>query len=372
MNGGGSSPGGAFDHRGGGPVREPAFELREELFWRSTRPGLPELRRLLEQLFGKSAADGRLLGQERLKKRVYRLRVQAGDGARSVIVKWLHSASLGLRNQLVVERWLPALGLGENGPALLGVAAESSGRGVWHVYEDFGDRTLEGGHRRAGDVAAAIEVIAGLHVGSAGHAQLPEYRRWGYDLGPDMCILAVSDAMAVLESTQLRGLAAAAGRTAVLDRLLERMTRLWEEGPERSAAMRELGGSDVLLHGDLWPVNVLVVGEDESLRVRLIDWDNVAAGTVAYDLSTLLAGFPERERRWILDLYREAVAAAGWLLPSPPELNFLFSTAEWMRWTDCLMWRALALLDCSEDWAWDRLAAVEQWAGSMEALLPAE
>src|SRR5919198_2867820 len=117
------------------------IEGLDDVLASSSQPGLPELRAVLQEVVGGWYPTARLIGQQRLKSRVYRLRFEANGGVRSLVLKRL-DPSVAQRNQLVVTRWLPALGLRDSAPALLGVAAERSGRCVWHLYEDLGDRTL--------------------------------------------------------------------------------------------------------------------------------------------------------------------------------------------------------------------------------------
>lgn len=335
------------------------------------QPGVPELRCLMEELFGGSTADPRVLAEQRLTpSRVYRFRIAASKGVRSVVVKRL-TPDVAHRNQLVVRRWLPALGLSASGPSLLGAAAERRGRCVWHVYEDFGDRTLAAGDVAWDSVRAAVGLVAQIHARSAGHALLPECRQCGGDLGSYSYTSSLSDAIIMLESTQLRDLALAAGQTDILDRLLERIVRLHDKRLERTEAMNELGGPDVLLHGDLSAANTLVIPTGDRVQVRLIDWDHAAVGSVAYDVSTFLSGFPLPDRPRILELYRESISAFDWELPSPAELNSLFDTAECVRLADSVIWRATAVVDEDYD-CWKKLASVEQWFDFREPVLPTE
>jgi hypothetical protein len=145
---------------------------------------LPELRTVLQELFSGSGSTARVIGQQRLKRSVYRVQLEANGGVRSVVLKRL-APGLAQRNQLVATRWLPALGLGDSGPALLAVAAERSGRCVWHIYENLGDRTLAAGDADPRQIEAAVALIAQLHTRSAGHALLPECRVYGGDLVQD-------------------------------------------------------------------------------------------------------------------------------------------------------------------------------------------
>src|SRR5213594_1294130 len=73
--------------------------------------------------------------------RAFRVQAQVDGAVRSLIVKRLRP-HIAYRDELLTKRWLPAVGLGEAVPALLGVAAERHGSRVWHIYEDLGDCSL--------------------------------------------------------------------------------------------------------------------------------------------------------------------------------------------------------------------------------------
>src|SRR5262245_38448005 len=91
--------------------------------------GLTELRALLGALLGGPGATGRFLQRSGLNGRVDRLRFQVNGQERSLVVKRL-APEIAQRNRLVAERWLPAVGLSQHGPPLLGSAAERGGRCV--------------------------------------------------------------------------------------------------------------------------------------------------------------------------------------------------------------------------------------------------
>ena len=90
-------------------------------------------------------------------------------------------------------------------------------------------------------------------------------------------------------------------------------------------------------------------------------------GPFSYDVSTFLYQSPAEERAWILRRYREAVARAGWRLPTDGELNLLFHTAETARCANCLLWPAMALLNDGAEWGVAALVEIERW---FEALRP--
>jgi aminoglycoside/choline kinase family phosphotransferase len=311
----------------------------------------------------------RLIGQPRLKSSVYRLQFEAKGGVRSLVVKRL-DPSVAQRNQLVATRWLPALGLRESAPALLGVAAERSGRCVWHLYEDLGERTLAAGDADPRQVEAAVAVIAQLHTRSAAHALLPECRVYGGDLGISYYTSNVCDAMRSLEGLRPPAVELSPERVALRDGLLARLHQLLDEQPYRAHVMAELGGPDVLLHGDLWTINVLVCPTGNGLRARLIDWDHAGVGPISYDLSTFLYRFPPPARQWILDLYQDEVRHLGWRLPSAADLNLLFDTAEQARLVNRLIWAAIALWKDHAEWGFDELADFAHWLDVVQPVLP--
>ena len=143
-------------------------------------------------------------------------------------------------------------------------------------------------------------------------------------------------------------------------RVLENLYRLREDAPRRVQALEAIAIPETLLHGDLWPKNVLVTGAGDGLRAQLIDWDHVGAGPFTYDLSTFLYRASREERPWIVQRYREAVQPAGWRLPPDDHLNLLLHTAEVARQAHCILFIAIALQHDAAEWApqeliyWDR------------------
>jgi Phosphotransferase enzyme family len=331
-------------------------------------PGLTELRGVLLELLDPSGATGWLVGEHRFKRSgVYRLQFQINSQAHALVVKRLDPA-VAQHNQLVATRWLPALGLDQSGPALLGVAAERTGQCVWHIYEDLGDQRLDTTNPEQGHVEAAVDLIARLHVGFAGHALLAECRLHGGDLGMASYTANIRDAIRGLESLQPTCADLGSEQMALRDRLLRRLPKLLDEAPDRARAMAELGGPETLLHGDLWPTNILTVPSRHGLQARLIDWDKAGVGPPLYDLSTLLYRFSAEYRPWILNRYQQAVASLGWRLPSPGDLNLLLETAEISRLANCLLWPCIAALETPAAWTFNSLAMVEDW---FESIAPA-
>ncbi|HXV62284.1 MAG TPA: phosphotransferase [Vicinamibacteria bacterium] len=330
--------------------------------------GLLELREGLAKLVNDTGGSSRLIDQKRLKRRVYRLKFEIDDRLHSFIVKRLESC-VAQRVQLVANRWLPALGLGESGPPLLATFAERRGDCVWHVYEDLGNWALDATHLDPSRVRAALELIARVHTSFADHALLGECRQHGGDRGIYFFGSNLRDAIHGLEALSEDDLEPATGFPGVRDRLLERLRGLLEEEPHRAQLQAELGGSETLLHGDLWTTNAFVFPSDDGPRARLIDWDHVGVGPVGYDLSTFLFRFQIQHRPWILEQYRDLVADAGWRLPRVRDLNVLFETAEFARYANRVIWASIALLD-HEEWGFDELADIERWFEDFRPALP--
>src|SRR5262249_35120122 len=158
---------------------------------------------------------------------------------------------------------------------------------------------------------------------------LPECRLHGDDRGTSFYAASVRDAVGSLEALRPPAVHLSPERSALRDRLLGRLDRLQREESRRAQVIQESGGPEALLHGDLWPKNVLVVPRDGRVQARLIDWDRAGVGPVTYDLSAFLGRFPAQDRPWILDRYRQAVGRFGWQLPPAAVLNLLFETAEY-------------------------------------------
>jgi hypothetical protein len=306
-----------------------------------------------------------------LKKHVFRLTMGEGSEASSLVLKCMDPVS-ARRIELVSKRWLPAIGLDDAAPALLGVAAEPKGQRVWHVYEDLGDTMLDDKAPDRARVEAAVELIARLHVLSAEHPLLAECRHRARDVGIRYFACNVRDAIRGLEALGPPAIEFSPEQCDLRERLLGRLYPLHDELPERARQMDHLGGPELLLHGDLWTINTSVVETPGGLRARLIDWEHAAVGPYCYDLSTFLYRFQASERTWILEAYRRFVARSGWLLPAAEDLNHLFDTAERARYANRVVWPTIALLQGDPGgWELDELAEVDRWFEALEPVLVA-
>jgi phosphotransferase family enzyme len=333
-------------------------------------PGLPELRAALVRVLDDSHGAILYTGAQRLWSRVFRLQFAARDGLRSVVVKRLGPLE-ARRGEMVAWRWLPAVGLGEGGPGLLGVAALALGDWVWHVYEDLGDSGLAGRESDTAAVAAAVRLIASVHSRFASHPLLAECRSYRvFDIswfGGN-----VRDAIRSLENIRPPAATLTIDQAALRGRLLARLRRLLAEQDRRARALAESGGPETLLHGDLWTSNTFVVRTPEGLKARLIDWDRAGVGPMCYDLSTFLLRFPVSQRASILDLYTHSLEEDTWRPPHHDRLNLLCETAELARYANCVVWPALAIAREGAAWGWSALAEVERWFNVIEPVLPGE
>lgn len=306
----------------------------------------------------------RLLVEERLSGRVRRVRL-AGGRRSSLVVKRVDRAA-ARKTELLSSRWLPAAGLRDCGPPLLASVSGPEGS-VWQVFEDLGDCALLPDRSQPGALEAATRLVARLHLASSSHELLPE---WSDELGGfDERFYAewVGRAARALETIEAPGLSP--DRLALRDRLSRRVDALLEQEPRRTRRLREAGWPVTLLHGDLWPQNVLLPqAGGGGRRARLIDWDQASVGPLVYDLSTFVSRLSPPVRLPALRLYGRAAGTAGWRLPGPAELDDAFETAECARLASCLVAPAEAAAEGAE-WAFEDLAAVDRWFAAPRPVL---
>jgi hypothetical protein len=333
-------------------------ERLERSFERWQEPGAPELCEALGELLRDGARPGDGLQLERLKPAVYRLKV--GSDTRPDLVLKRHPPAVAQTDRLVVERWLPALDLGDGCPQLVAAVAEREGCWVWHVYEDLGDGNLAA-ERLPWRLDAAVDFMAQLHGRAARHPLVPEVRWRARDHGVHFFASNVRDAVAALEALATPPRDVPPEFAGARERLLQCLYRLHDDMQRRLRLMEEAAGPDTLLHGDLWPKNVFVSMTPAGPRARLIDWDHVGVGPASYDVSTFLYQSAPEERPTILRRYREAVGRMGWRLPDHGTLNVLFHTAECARYAHCVVWAAMALLHDGAEWGIGELMDFEHW-----------
>lgn len=303
--------------------------------------------------------DLEVLDCRELSADVYRLTLTTGQPA-SVVMK-RREPGAAHRDRLLVRRWLPAVGLADAGPPLLATVCEQDGDAAWSVYEWLDGRSLDPVWADAGDLDRLVDVVASMHVRFAGHPLMVEVRCNGAYLGRDAYAGQLDDAMLALSAARRDPAARRHLGDALLTDLEDAVRRALEETPALLALLDEIGGPDTLLHGDLWPQNV-VAGPG---WLRLIDWERLGVGPAIYDLSTLLLRLPRADRRRVLDRYLTHVAAAGWPLPTVDEIVLLTTALERARLATLISWRVLDLLqapaDSAASWAVGRLQSIRTW-----------
>lgn len=343
---------------------EPLFDGRRD-------GGIDELRAALATIVGDSAD---LVGDERLKKGIHRLRFTGGARG-SLVVKRLDPV-VAHRSRVLEERWLPAAGLSKAGPGLLATVFARTGDVAWQVLRDLGNRGLDGLSHDEACVQAAVETIARLHRRFTEHSILAEVRLWGGDLGAPWYVSNVRDALRCIEALDAGQHALPERTREARERLIARLKRFGAEARERTALIARLDGQETLLHGDLWTKNVFALPAAASgtpIHVRLIDWDHAAVGPITYDLSTFLMRFESPRRAAVLAAYEEALGRDGPRL-TREEWNRLFDTAETARIANRVIWPALALLRDDarlRDWALDQLVEVDSWFETLGPVLEA-
>ncbi len=336
------------------------------------QPGLPALRQLLEKLLNKRRRIVQFLAHEPLqadRPRVYRLRFSVSGEPHSVVVKRMEPG-VAERNELLIKRWLPGVGMAGFGPALLGTAADPKGRCVWHVYEDLGDLSLDGRAPDRAQVKAAVDVIAQIHARFAGHTLLPEVRNLGNNLGASYFTSSVHEAIRGLELLRARIMRRSPRYVALCDRLLEELYAIRDEQSWRTQAVAELGGTETLLHGDLSATNTFVLLAEQGFNVRIIDWDRTAVGPTSWDLSTFLLRFPRHSRTWIFDLYAAAMKQAGWRMPSWREFNLLSEICEYARLANDIIWPTISIMKDKDDQGFERLEEIGHRFDDLNPILP--
>jgi hypothetical protein len=342
-----------------------------------------ELQACIRRLLGAGASmiEDQPLKAARVRREVWRAR---GDSHAFIIKRFTPERSCVER--LSLERWLPALGLADISPGLLGVVGGPKARFVWHIYEDLGDGTLDvddqppcGGHvvRDRGflsamrlhpgldRVEAAVASMARLHRASVNHAMLGECRYWTGDLGGHFLSASVRDALRALEALTTR-LRLSAAHLGTCDALLAALWRLKDEERDRCTQLAAHGGPECLLHGDFGVRNVILQRRGAGWAGRLIDWDHAGVGPASYDLSTFLVQLPLDMRAGALELYRNQSNCADVEWPDHETWNGLFDTAEQSRLANSVIWPALSAIDGEGDSAFEDLSAIASWFAALQ------
>jgi aminoglycoside phosphotransferase (APT) family kinase protein len=116
------------------------------------------------------------------------------------------------------------------------------------------------------------------------------------------------------------------------------------------------------VHGELYPSNVLVVREEDPVRVCPVDWEMAAIGPGPIDLAALVGGWDPTERHSLVAAYRRGLAGAGTTAPAPEALaadlsrSRLHLALQWLGWSSA--WRPPR--EHAHDWVGEALALTEE------------
>lgn len=115
-----------------------------------------------------------------------------------------------------------------------------------------------------------------------------------------------------------------------LDALAARDPRIAALAPALAAAAARLANAPpAVIHGELFPANVLIDGE----RVCVLDWETIARGPALLDLATLTAGAWEDPDEPLAEAYRRA-------LPDPPPRDAFLAELDAARLLTAARWLA--------------------------------
>jgi len=115
-----------------------------------------------------------------------------------------------------------------------------------------------------------------------------------------------------------------------------------------------------LVHGELYPSNVMIVESESPVRVCPVDWEMSALGPGLIDLAALVGGWEEPERERLVKAYARGVEAGG-AAPSPSLSADLAScrlhlALQWIGWSS--EWTPPA--EHAHDWVDEALDLVEE------------
>lgn len=329
----------------------------------------PDLRDALNKFVGWGSAGIKLIACEKIKANVFRIRFEDRAQIRSIIAKGMDA--LAARSvEMTANRWLPAVDLNHIGPSLLAIAPQSDDQHVWHLYRDFGPCTLNAVSPAPRQIALVIDCLAKMHGRFADHPILADCRIWAANRCTNGYTTHVMDAIRSVESCLAMTGRRSSGHGNLLDNLLRNLEDLLRDAPRREQTLIEFGGPQTLLHGDLWPSNILVYGTDHGQKARFIDWERVGVGVVSYDLSTILSRFLVELRPMILEQYRRSAEPFGINVPDVEISNLLFDTAEKARIVYCINCSALAILEGEAEWGYVNLREQLSWLNNLNPFLP--
>jgi fructose-specific component phosphotransferase system IIB-like protein len=214
------------------------------------------------------------------------------ERARAAKLDFLHDPS---REVAVYRSFLEGAGL--DTPALAGAVVEPDLGRYWLVVEKVeGAPLYQAQLERWHEVARWLARLHDRFAGTEASGSLVRYDRAYFELWPERAGVHLP------------------GYGAVIDRLA--------------------GAPPTLVHGELYPSNVLLAGD----RVCVVDWELAGAGPAALDLAALALGLDEDDAAAVAETYRVALA-------DPPEASRLAFELDCARLHLAIQW-----LGWSSDW----------------------
>jgi hypothetical protein len=116
------------------------------------------------------------------------------------------------------------------------------------------------------------------------------------------------------------------------------------------------------VHGELYPSNVLVVRDEDPLRVCPVDWEMAAIGPGLIDLAALVGGWDPPEQGRLVAAYRSGLPQGDAAAPSPETLSAdlarcrLHLALQWLGWST--QWRPPP--EHAHDWIGEALTLVRE------------
>jgi hypothetical protein len=310
--------------------------------------------------------SARLIREEKLRHRVYRVLFEVNGVCRSLIVK-SSRVERAERSRMTLRYWLPAVGLDHIGPVLLGATQQQNGA-IWNVYVDHGRRTLIDDPSDSAAATAAIRTVAELHSRFMGHSLLAECRNSGQTLDPYVYESSVMAALSALES--IEDLVGVTDAAILQESLTKRLRVLAQEVGLRTRLLKTLSGPQTLLHGDLYPSNIVLPNGLDGPLSRIVDWDHLGVGPVGFDLVFLLGNLSEELRLDALECYRSLMRNLFDRWPTEREWNTLFDTFQFVRLAKCVTSFANAILVGEVEYGVRKLRDADQWFQDVRPVLP--
>jgi hypothetical protein len=102
----------------------------------------------------------------------------------------------------------------------------------------------------------------------------------------------------------------------------------------RAAVEHAEGLPQGLIHGELYPSNVLVASRGERLRVWPVDWEMAGVGPLLTDLACLVAGWEPAAQRELAGAYARAAGADADEVLAGLDVCLLLQSIQWLGWAD--------------------------------------